>query len=153
MAEWRVGRSGDDEAIVAMCEALYEEDPGPEPVSLERVRRTLARFGAAPDSGRAVVLDAGGHSVGYAFLIPFWSNELGGEICVIDELYVQAAWRGQGHATTLITSLSAASDLWPGIPVALELEITPTNAKARALYERLGFAVKRNTTMRRLART
>jgi hypothetical protein len=53
----------------------------------------------------------------------------------------------------LITSLSAASDLWPGIPVALELEITPTNAKARALYERLGFAVKRNTTMRRLART
>jgi GNAT superfamily N-acetyltransferase len=144
MVQWRAARSSDDDAIVAMYQALYAEDPGPE---------TLARFGAFPERGRAVVLVSDGRTVGYAFLIPFWSNELGGEICVIDELYVQAAWRGQGHATTLITSLSAASDLWPGIPVALELEITPTNAKARALYERLGFAVKRNTTMRRLART
>jgi GNAT superfamily N-acetyltransferase len=153
MVEWRAAKGADDDAIVAMYEALYAEDPGPEPVSLERIRQTLARFGADPIRGRAVVLVSDGRTVGYAFLIPFWSNELGGEICVIDELYVQAAWRGQGHATTLITSLSAASDLWPGIPVALELEITPTNAKARALYERLGFAVKRNTTMRRLART
>lgn len=151
MVRWRAAGSSDDDAIVAMYEALYAEDPGPEPVSLERIGQTLARFGAFPERGRAVVLHADGPIVGYAFLIPFWSNELGGEICVIDELYVQPTWRGQGHATALIKALSTDNALWPGRPVALELEITPTNAKARALYERLGFAIKRNTTMRRLA--
>lgn len=152
MVMWRAAVGADDEAIVAMYTALYEEDPGPEPVSLERIHQTLARFGAAPERGRAVVLDADGQPAGYAFLIPFWSNELGGEICVIDELYVRREWRGQGHATSLIEALSTTGDLWPGCPVALELEITPSNTKARALYERLGFAIKRNATMRRKAR-
>jgi ribosomal protein S18 acetylase RimI-like enzyme len=32
--------------------------------------------------------------------------------------------------------------------VALELETTPTNAKARAFYERVGFTLKRNATLR-----
>ena len=153
MVAWRAASSSDDDAIIAMYRALYEEDPGPEPVAIVRIRRTLARFRDRPESGRAVVLHADGRSVGYALLIPFWSNELGGEICTVDEIYVQPAWRGQGYASALITSLSTASNLWPEQPVALELEITPTNARARALYERLGFSIKKNTTMRRQSRT
>jgi len=152
MIAWRPAKSTDDEAIVAMYEALYQEDPGPEPASIERVRQTLARFEDHPDSGRSVVLEIEGRCVGYALLIPFWSNELGGEICVVDEIYVQPSWRGQGHATSLIRSLSTASELWPRQAVALELELTPSNVRARALYERLGFSVKRNTTMRLLSR-
>jgi GNAT superfamily N-acetyltransferase len=148
MDGWRPARGDDNEAIVAMYTALYEEDPGPEPTSLDRVRMTLANFGRDPARGRAVVLDVHERPVGYAFLVPFWSNELGGEICVVDELYIQQGWRRKGHATSLIKRLSAPSNIWPGRPVALELEITPTNKRARVLYERLGFLVKRNTTMR-----
>ena len=69
----------------------------------------------------------------------FWSNELGGEVCTIDELYVDPEHRGRGHATRLLEELSARSA--PGLEgmVALALEVTPDNARARRFYERIGF--------------
>jgi len=149
MTGWRRARAGDHDAIVGMCLALYAEDPGTQPVSAEQIRRTLSTMEREPTRGLAAVLEVDGQVAGYALLASFWSNELGGEICTIDELYVDRPWRGRGHATGLITALrDGGGELWGKRPVALELEITPANARARALYERLGFRAKRNTTMR-----
>jgi GNAT superfamily N-acetyltransferase len=106
------------------------------------------KFRAEPVRGRALVLDDEGQPGRYAFLVSFWSNELGGEVCTIDELYVVPALRSQGHSTALVASLQSGSELWPGRPVWLELEVSPLNPRARMLYERLGFVVKRNATMR-----
>ena len=97
----------------------------------------------------ALVLDADGTPAGYALLVSFWSNELGGEICTIDEVYVAPAWRSRGFTTALVESLCEGNSVWPEPPVALELEVSPDNARARRLYERLGFRSKRNTTLRR----
>jgi hypothetical protein len=85
---WRVATAFDDEGIVSMCMALNSEDPGPAPVEPEQVRRTLAKLREQSNRGRAVVCDMDGRAVGYALLISFWSNELGGEVCNIDELFV-----------------------------------------------------------------
>ena len=95
-----------------------------------------------------MVLDLKGKLCGYALLISFWSNEMGGEVCIMDELYVSASARGQGHASQLIKQLQECSPLWPGKLVAIELEVTPQNAKARALYSKLGFASVKNSHMR-----
>ncbi len=134
-----------------MCLALYAEDPGTTQVLAEGVLATLAVFREDPIRGRAVVLEVRGRVAGYAFLVSFWSNELQGEICTIDEIYIEPARRGNGDATSLLTSLREDSVLWPGPAVALELEVTPVNARARRLYERLGFHQKKNTTLRLLA--
>jgi ribosomal protein S18 acetylase RimI-like enzyme len=151
--QWRAARLEDEDAIVAMSLALYGEDPSPHPVSAAQVHATLERFRREPIRGRALVLDAGTERAGYAFLVSFWSNELAGEICTVDELYVAAASRNRGYATLLITSLMAGESLWPGNPVALELEVSPDNLRALALYERLGLRVKRNATMRLITRS
>jgi ribosomal protein S18 acetylase RimI-like enzyme len=143
---WRDARIEDDRAIVAMCEALYEEDPPSDPVTADQMRRTLATLRREPVRGRALVLEIDGRPAGYAFLITFLSNELGGEICTIDEVYVVPAERGRGHTTALIDAL-AGSDA-----VALELEVSPDNVRARALYERLEFRARRNSTLRRRLR-
>ena len=148
MAHWRPAAADDDEAIVTMSLALYNEDPAPPHVSAAQVRETLERFRREPIRGRALVLDVEGARAGYALLVSFWSNELAGEICTIDELYLAPAWRSRGLATVLLESLIAGSSLWPGRPVAFELEVSPDNPRAGSLYERLGFRVKRNTTMR-----
>jgi ribosomal protein S18 acetylase RimI-like enzyme len=145
MPHWRPARPEDDDAIVAMSLALYHGDP---PVTAAHVRQTLVTFRDQPIRGRALVLDVDGAPGGYAFLVSFWSNELGGEICTIDELYVGEAARSRGYATHLVEALWSTPSLWPRVPVALELEVSPANVRARALYERLGFTVKRNTTMR-----
>ena len=148
MSNWRPARPEDDDEIVQMSRALYAHRPPPEGVTPEQVRATLAVLRHEPARGRAVVLDLDGRRRGYALLVSFWSNELGGEICTIDELYVVPEWRSQGHSTRLITALTSGGSLWPRQPVALELEVSPANQRARTLYERLGFRAKRNATMR-----
>jgi GNAT superfamily N-acetyltransferase len=137
---WRLATALDDESIVSMCMALNTEDPGPAPVHPRQVLRTLARLREEPYRGRALVCEVDGYPAGYALLISFWSNELGGEVCNIDELFVAPAFRGRGLAANLFTALTGSEQqLWPEKPVALELEVSPANKRARALYERLGF--------------
>ena len=144
---WRVADPTEDDEIVALCLALNAEDPG-EPVAREQVLATLAMLRAEPVRGRALVAEDGGRIVGYALLISFWSNEYGGEICAIDELYIVPGHRARGIGSALFEKVAEDRAIWPRRPVAIELEVAPDNARARALYERLGLRA-RNTTLRR----
>lgn len=145
---WREARPEDDDAITALCIALYEEDPASDPVPAEHHTRTLATLRAEPMRGRVLALEEDGAVRGYAILVPYWSNELGGEILIIDELYVAPSHRSRGRGRALLEALAQGGGLWPEKPVALELEVTPSNVRARALYEQLGFRPKRNAALR-----
>jgi len=119
---WRVAQASDENSIVSMCMALNAQDPGPTPVQPQQVRITLAKLRDEPGRGRALVCDIEGKTVGYALLISFWSNELGGEVCNIDEPFVAEQYRGRGLATALFNGLATAgASLWPNRPVALAL--------------------------------
>ncbi len=146
---WRESTHEDDDAIAALAVALYEEDPASAPVPHEHHVRTLSVLRAEPTRGRIAVLEIDREVRGYAILVSYWSNELGGEICTIDELYVAPSDRSRGYGGALIESIARGDGPWPSRPVALELEVTPDNARARALYERLGFRIKRNAVLRR----
>ena len=145
---WRVSSQKDDADIIEMSLSLYTEDPPPMPVPEQHTQQTLSILRAEPARGRAVVLDLNETIAGYALLIGFWSNELGGEIIIIDELYVRPSYRNQGHGRRLIQTLVKECILWPGHPVALELEVTPGNQRAAALYAELGFKPAKNARMR-----
>jgi GNAT superfamily N-acetyltransferase len=149
---WRSAQSADDEVIVEMCLTLNAEDPGPHPVPAENMRRTLDELRRTPVRGRAVVLELEGRIHGYALLISFWSNELGGDVCTIDELYVEPAYRGCGHATRLFQDLSARSEPWLENVVALALEVTPGNDRVRRFYDRIGFRGANAALQLRLAK-
>ena len=77
-------------------------------------------------------------------------NELGGEVCTVDELYVAQHARGAGIGSGLIKGLVDGSLPWFKKAVALELEVTPSNTRARALYERMGFRLRKNASLRLL---
>jgi GNAT superfamily N-acetyltransferase len=128
--------------------ALYEEDPAPTPVTLAGALRTLRKLEAEPVRGRAVLHGDGFGIDAYALLCSFWSNELGGEVCIVDELYVVPSARHRGIASRLIAGLAGRELAWFRDAVALELEVTPGNVRARALYARLGFAAYKNALMR-----
>src|SRR5262249_51473553 len=72
-------------------------------------------------------------------LIAFWSNELGGNICEVDELFVVPERRSRGHGKSLFEAISKR-DLWPTPVAGIVLGVTPDNVRARRLYERLGCA-------------
>lgn len=147
---WRIATRLDDHAIIAMSGALYVEDPAAAPVPESHTCATLARLRMEPARGKAIVLELDGALVGYSLLISFWSNELGGEVCVIDELYVQAAYRGRGHARALFRLLQSESLIWHPKPVALELEVTRQNERAARLYAQLRFEPIKNSRLRLL---
>ncbi len=146
---WRDAAEADDAAVVELCLALNREDPGPQPVSTAQVFTTLRTLRAEPMRGKTVVLELGGTVQGYALLVSFWSNELGGEVCTVDELYVAAGARSHGHGSALFEQLS---QLWGRPAVAVALETMPANERARTFYRRIGFEgenvalVRRNTT-------
>jgi ribosomal protein S18 acetylase RimI-like enzyme len=139
MTSWRAARPDDDDAVEAMFLLLNREDEGQLQVGAENIRRTLAALREKPERGRVVVLEQRGRLLGYALLIPFWSNELGGECCALDELFVRPEARGQKHASALIEALAEGCTLWPRDAAAIVLEVTPGNTRAQALYRRHGF--------------
>jgi GNAT superfamily N-acetyltransferase len=135
---WRPARPDDDERLVEMCLDYYREDPGERPVASEQIRRTLTAFRDESWRGRAVVLDVDGRPAGYALLVSFWSNELGGEICDVDEVFVAAEHRNKGWGKALFDAIEGG-ELWPSPIVGMALGTTRGNDAARRLYERLGF--------------
>ena len=136
---WRPATEKDDDVVTKMCRGLHMEDPGPWPVEARQMRATLATLRREPWRGRAVVLAVGRRIVGYALLIAYWSNELGGEVCGIHELFVARGSRGRGHGAALFEAIERG-DLWDGPLAGLALGVTQGNTGARLLYQRLGFA-------------
>ncbi len=151
VAAWRIARADEDNDLVAMCIQYYREDPGPRPVAPQQMRETLAVLRREPLRGRAVVLDVDGRAVGYALLIAFWSNELGGEVCDVDEVFVAREHRDQGHGRSLFAAIESG-ELWPAPVLAIALGVTPGNSRARRLYERIGFEAVGTSMVRRRPR-
>ena len=146
---WRLAELGDDNSLVEMCLRLYDEDPGILPIHPENMRATLRALRREPSRGRAVVLDIKSQLSGYALLIAFWSNELGGNICEVDELFVVPERRNLGHGKSLFEAILNGG-VWPTPIVGLALGVTPHNVRARTFYERLGFAAAGISMVRRL---
>jgi len=138
-AIWQLASAAHDDAIVAMFMALNAEDPGPAPAEPQQMRVTLDRLRIEPYRGRAAVCEMNGRVVSYSLLIAFWSNELGGEICTIDELYVSPEYRSRGLATALFTELlDRDSRLWNASPAALALEVSPTQCTGASAIRAAG---------------
>ncbi len=120
--------------------ALHAEDPSSTPgnaMSPERFRRTSDELLARPEKGCIVVFDQGGLVVGYAILILFWSNEYGGDIVNVDELFVTPECRGRGVGEAFFGWLR---ERWRDRAVAIALETSPQNQRAAGFYQRLGFS-------------
>jgi GNAT superfamily N-acetyltransferase len=149
VAMWRLAGPEDDDSLVEMCLQLYDEDPGGLPVRPENMRATLRALRREPCRGRAVALEIESQISGYALLIAFWSNELGGHICEVDELFVVPERRSQGHGKALFDAISE-DHLWPTPIVGIALGVTADNVRARRLYERLGFRAAGTSMVRRL---
>ncbi len=136
--------TSDHPAIAGFMKKLYEEDPGGQPISDEKIQATFGELAAHPEKGAILVFEKERALVGYAILIYFWSNEHGGNILNIDEIYVEDKFRGQGVATDFMHYLMQEK---LHNAVVLQLEITPGNTRARELYARLGFQIHDNDRM------
>tara|TARA_Y100000589_G_C27018327_1_gene573832 strand:- start:5 stop:598 length:594 start_codon:yes stop_codon:yes gene_type:complete len=133
----------DYSSILAMIIKLYREDEGSHSVTAEKIQRTFSMLASEPQRGTIMVMEQDGKLIGYAILINFWSNEFGGNILAIDELFIESHYRSRGIASRFIDYLVQSRFAQA---VALQLEVTPTNTRALKLYKRLGFVAHKNNT-------
>ena len=138
---FRSVNASDLPAFCDMVNGLYAEDPSPLRPGPENARNTFAELEKHPEKGRILIVESKGKIAGYAILVHYWSNEYGGNKIIIDEIFVLPEYRGQGIARAFFQHLETDYDL---SAQALELEVTPGNARARKLYESLGFRPVKN---------
>jgi ribosomal protein S18 acetylase RimI-like enzyme len=129
--------------LLAMMRSLYSEDPGAS-VDPSRFPLTIDFLFAHPLRGRIVLFTQDGSIRGYALLIPYWSNEFGGTLLYVDEIFVIAEARNAGIGRSFFKFLEETR---PFEAVALALEVSPDNVAARRLYESLGFSQRSNSTL------
>jgi len=137
--DFRPYRDDDFPELERMILALYQEDPPGQKMSRQKILRTVRELSAHPEKGGITLAQAGDQVVGYAIVIRYWSNEYGGDIACIDELYVKPAWRGLGIGASWFDQIAGSGDYR-----ALLLETTPANQRAREFYVRQGFGPMSN---------
>jgi len=138
---FRPFRDSDYSGLKAMISALHSEDRGGKPITDEKILKTVTELGRNPCKGEIIIFEKDNTTIGYSILIFYWSNEYGGDILHIDELYVKPEHRRHGAATSFFNHVSKA---FKDKIVALQLEVTPSNVEAIDYYRRLGFRKSTN---------
>lgn len=125
---YRQFKTSDKKAVVELIKSLYREDPEGKLIFDEKINRTFNELTKHPDNGTIMIIEADSKIIGYNILINFWSNEHGGNILDIDELYIKSNYRGKGIGSKFIQYLI---DNKFNNSVAVRLETMPSNNKVR----------------------
>lgn len=137
----------DLEAYWLMVDAFYHEDHLMFAQERETFEKNARRAMEGDDRLRMCVIEQEGQIAGYVILTLYWSCEVGGDVVLLDEIFIQPAYRGLGLGTRVIEWMVKT---YAGRAVCAKLETSPENDRARALYTRMGFAPVRYSTMYRL---
>ena len=104
-----------DEALLALARALIA-DPGQ---GLQLIAR-----------------EQGGTAIGFATIYWSWSTSAAARIGIMNDLYVDPAWRSRGIGERLISACAAECRRIGA--VALEWQTAPDNLRAQSVYDRIG---------------
>ena len=126
----------DRQAYLAMADAFYHTGTATlHAVPQAHFLRTLDTIKKKPELARLLMLEEEGVLAGYLLLSFMWSNEAGGSMVLLEELYIKPEYRGKSFGTQAFEWVFAQ---YPHA-VRYRLEVSQQNEKAKRLYERLGF--------------
>ena len=126
----------DREIYLAMTRKFYASDAVLEPVPNENFEKTFDLLMKGTPFADAFVFTKNDSVVGYALLARTWSQEAGGEVIWIEEIYLEPEARGAGYGSAFFRFLE--EDYAPEAK-RFRLEVEKENEGAVSLYERIGF--------------
>lgn len=127
--------------VFQMMLSLYEDSIQQQQMSEDKIKKTLNIIPSHPQLGKILLFSYKTKIIGYALLINYWSNEYGGNILYVDELFVKSNYRSLGIGSQFFNYLNEHVD---NDTVALCLETSPKNKKAQKFYEKNNFEIYEN---------
>lgn len=126
----------DRETYLAMAYAFYHSEAVLHAVPDEHYARVFDEMMRSDDYLLGLIFEHEGKTAGYALLCKTWSQEAGGPVVWIDELYVLPVFQGRGIGKAFFAGLE---EIAPAARYRLEIE--PDNVRAEKLYRSMGFDV------------
>ena len=140
--KYRKFKATDKKIVSELIKELYKEVSEKNKISNENINKTFVEFLRYSKSGRILVLENKKQIIGYCLLVNYWSNEFGGNVLNVDEIYIKPQFRGKNIGTNFIKNLIENKFMKA---VAFQLEVKPLNNKAIKLYKKIGFKLSRNS--------
>ncbi len=136
----------DLDALVELLEELFELEADFRPDEV-RQRRGLALMLEEPERRAVLVAEREGAVVGMVTAQLVVSTAEGGASALVEDMVVDAAWRGLGAGRALLEAIEA----WARAPGATRLQLLADreNGPALAFYARMGWARTRLVCLRR----
>ena len=129
-------KSDDKIDFIKMCMDFYNTDGVDHSIPVSNMEKTFNLLMEGLDFAKAYVCEKNNKTVGYILLALTYSNEAGGMVVWLDEIYVKTEFRSQGIGSELIDFVI---DKYKDNAARFRLEITESNMGAKKLYLSKGF--------------
>lgn len=124
---------------LALSREFYSSEATDHPVSDEHFHRTFQEtVGGSPIARGWLIIDDQGRPMGYLLASITWSNEFGGRVAWLEELYLRPETRGQGLGRQTLEQAMEELKVRDKV-VGFRLEVAPANRGISELYKRMGF--------------
>ena len=123
---------------IEMAEEFYHSDAVLHPIPRAHFEKTAEEALKSGTYAEIYLLEYEGKTAGYGLTARTFSQEAGGQVLWIEELYIREAFRSRGLGREFFSYLEENNK---GVLSRLRLEVEADNTRAISLYERLGYEV------------
>lgn len=129
----------DEETFLQLCREFYGADATLRAFSETTARKTFNRIMDRHENlwGYLLFDLELGEPVGYSLVTSYWCNEEGGNVLIIDELFISTRYRRKGYACMFMNWLA---EKFQNDAVSITLEVLNTNQSAKCFYDKEGFS-------------
>lgn len=128
----------DKEIYIGMAEEFYHSDAVLAPIPRTFIERTVEEALRSDTYAEIFLFEYEGETAGYALIAKTFSQEAGGMVWWIEEVYIRELFRSKGLGREFFEYIENHKD--EGV-ARLRLEVEEENIRAVSLYERLGYKV------------
>ena len=126
----------DRNTFLIFAKAFYASEAVAHTVPQSHHLKTFEQLMENDTYARGYMIETAGKPVGYALTAKTFSQEAGGMVVWIEELFILPQYRGKGLGTEFFKYVKETIE--PHV-ARVRLEVEPDNAAAIRLYQRMGF--------------
>jgi GNAT superfamily N-acetyltransferase len=129
--------SKDRDIFIAMVKEFFSSEAVLHAIPVGHIERTFEEVIANSPYAKAYIIEDNNRTAGYGLLSLTFSNEAGGMVVWIEELYIMKEYRGKGLGNEFLDFINRE---YAPQAKRIRLEIVDSNKLAEGLYRRKGYA-------------